>query len=461
MKKKSKPKIKDNRKTGWRRIREFVVHDVWDIDLPSAPRLKRLWVRGIRVGHLVVRGFLEDELSLQAAALTFTTLMSLVPFLAFVFSIWKGLGSEDKAITWLHEKMTVMPEQFQAFVEDILRIVENANYLALGGSAFFLLLSTVIVMIGSVEASFNRVWAVATPRNFIRKVKDYISTVVVVSFFIMAATSFSIDTFTGKLAISQIISTSFLKIAPLLSAWLAFSFLYAFMPNTRVRFIPTMISGLVGGLLWLGWQKFYVSTQIGVFKYNQLFGTFATIPIFLFWLYTCWIIVLFGVEVAFAVQNASTFEVESGAARASARTKLKLALAIMTQVGESMAYGTDRFNGDQYAKQKCISIRLLNQVVDILKRAGFIVGTSDKTNSYVLTRTPDAIQAKEIFDVIIHDGVKPETLGIHILAEPVEEALTRIDEGLEKALEQSSLQDLIKRKHDPALSITPEKGSTR
>lgn len=237
----------------WARLRRFAVHDVWDIELASLSLIRRLLVRIVRVGHLIVRGFREDELALHASALTFTTLLSLVPFLAFIVSLGKGFGAEEWLVGWVEGTFAEMPVKVQELVGTILKIVQNTNFLALGASSIFLLLVTVIRMLGSIELSFNRVWGVTTPRNLIRKVKDYISTLVVVLVFMVAATTFSMEGLLAGWVPFASLSDLFFKLTPLLSAWIALSFLYAFMPNTPPGEISTEFTERVYGRTPMGW----------------------------------------------------------------------------------------------------------------------------------------------------------------------------------------------------------------
>ncbi len=431
-------------KETWQKVRQFLVQGVWDIELGSVPRLKRLLVKTTRVGHLVVRGFREDELALHAAALTFTTLMSLVPLLAFVFSIWKGVGGEEKAVQWLTARVADMPEQFQLFVDELMQIVENTSFFALGGTAVLLLLFTVIRMLSSIEASFNRVWGVAQARPLFRKVTDYISTLVVVCFFIMASATFSLDAVVSQLGVLEGISRPLLRLTPLITTWIAFGFLYAFMPNTRVRLGPTILSGLAGAVLWMGWQKFFISTQVGVFRYNQIFGTFASIPIFLLWLFVCWVIVLIGVEIAFALQNSSTIEIESVATRASMDARLKLALAVVIYAARALHNERETFDSQAFARRERVSVRLLNDILDHLQQCGLLAAVSDEPGRYVLTRAPETIRVHALVNIILQDGVRPETLGIHRLDAPVQQIVSRLETGLDEGFGRLTVADILR-----------------
>lgn len=428
---------------GLHRFRVFATRDVWDVDLNGLSFLNRIRIRSVRFVHLIVRGFRDDNLTLHASALTYTTLISLVPFLAFLISIMNGFGGGEKALIWVHTWAADMPEGIQTFVDQLLDIVENTNFLALGGSAMAFLFFTVIKMLGSIEASFNQVWGVASDRSTFRKITDYISTLVVVLLFILSAATLSLDALFAKLGIFSFVADGASRLLPLVSTWIAFSFLYAFMPNTRVKMLPTILSGLIGAVLWMTWVRFFSWAQVGVFRYNQIFGTFAAIPIFLFWLYVCWVIVLIGVESAFALQNTGTFEKETTARQASVEARLKLALGIIARTAAALDHGEPRFNREAYAREHGISIRLINRVLRLLQRRDLLVEVRDADGDYVLAQAADRITVDDVIEAVFQDGVRPETLGVHVLESSVENAMSRIHSVLMESFGSLTFEQLV------------------
>ncbi|MFH0880218.1 MAG: YhjD/YihY/BrkB family envelope integrity protein, partial [Lentisphaerota bacterium] len=168
--------------TNWGKVRKLFSHEVWDLDLASLSAERSFLVRVIRVGQLVIRGFKEDDLFVHASALTFVMLTSLVPMLAVVFALLRGFGFGQDQINSLMAWKDSMPTEFQAFVDNVIQIVISTNFSALGwiGVAFVIL--TAVMVLGSVEVSFNRVWGVTTPRAMIRQVANYTSLLVLVPF---------------------------------------------------------------------------------------------------------------------------------------------------------------------------------------------------------------------------------------------------------------------------------------
>lgn len=432
------------------RLKRVFLHDIWEIEISSLSAVRRFAVASLRVVQLVVKGFGEDECLLHASALTYVTLMALVPMLAIVFSVLKGLGAGQEAMDKLMEFLATMPDQFRGFVENLLFSVSKANVVAVGWIGVIALLIMVVQMLSSIETSFNRVWGIKTARNVLRKTANYISTLVVVPILIMAAlavsATFSSEAFIHKLGLAASAYRVFLRMSPLFASWLAFSFLYVFMPNTRVRATPALVSGLVATMLWLGWQKLYIALQVGVARYNVLYGTFLAVPIFLMWLYFGWVIVLLGAEVAFAIQNHSTYQMERTASAASTRSRLLLALSVVLHAARAQQTDQPRFEVAGYAREHRVPIRLLNDIVLVLVGAGLLAETAEKEGCYVLLRAPEKIRVYDVIDMILQDGTRPETLGLLPPDPEIEGVLAALEKSVTGALDRQTVRDLLEKK---------------
>lgn len=439
--------MRESTKQTWQRVRQFLFHDMWDIEVTSMSALRGLMVRALRVCQLVIRGFRDDELPVHASSLTFASLMSLVPLLAIAFSVLKGLGVGDEEINQLLQWKSEMPIEFQGFLDQMLAIVNATSFAALGWVGLVFLLLAAIAVLGNTEASFNRVWGITTSRNMLRRVANYISILVVVPILIGVAGTIA-ATMKSEAVMMRLGSVAFvyrylLRLTPLFSAWLAFGFLYVFLPNTRVKLVPALVSGLVGALLWLSWQKFYIGFQLGVARYNKIYGTFASVPIFLAWLYVSWVIVLLGAEVAFAVQNHATYHLEQKAEKANLKSRSILGLAIILRAAEGLSADSPPFEISTFAREQRVPVRLLNDLVSLFTREGWLAEVAEQPGCYVLLKAPDRIKAKDVLDVIFEDGASPEGLGLAHLNPVVEATLGRLDKGLERSLGDQSLQDVL------------------
>jgi membrane protein len=431
------------------KARKYLTHDVWNTELSSISGVKRLAARLVRVAQLVIKGFREDDLPVHSAALTFITLIALVPLLAIVFSIMKGLGAAQDAMMRLNAMIASMPEQFQQFVQQILDIAGRTNFTALGWLGVVFLFVTVVQMLVSIENSFNRVWGVKSARSWLRRFTNYTSITVVVPVLIVAA--FTIGATLQNEAIkhglsqtSAVYSTA-LRVAPLLSVWVAFFFLIVFMPNTRVRRRPAAASALIAALLWIGWQGLYITMQKNVANYNAIYGTFAAVPIFLLWLSVSWMIVLLGSEIAFALQNHGTFHMERSAAQASVRARITLGLSVLLDAARRFERGDAGVDAAQYAQAHFVPVRLLNDVIRILARGGLLAELADTPDRYALLKSPDRIEVGKVIELITRDGSAPEDLGMAAIEPAIEKALNALDSGLRSAVGETTFAQLLKQ----------------
>lgn len=430
----------------WQRFKQFVTEDVWEIDVSSLSARRSLPIRLLRVGQIVFKGFQEDDLPVHASALTFVTLMSLVPMLAVAFALLKGFGFGQERVQILLGWTEAMPVEFQSFIQQMLDIVSTTNFAAMGWVGLGFVIFTAILVLGSVELTFDRIWGVARPRNVLRKVANYVSILVLVPVLIGIASTLETTLHGAVPFMPQAVGSavrSAMRLTTLFTTWLAFFSLYIFLPNTRVRALPAIISSLVGAIIWVIWQRAFITLQLGVARYNAIYGTFASVPIFLAWLYTSWVIVLLGAELAFALQNASTYSMESAAVNASYKSRFMLTLSIVLHAAEAMVGDKPRFSTSAFAREHHVPIRLLNDLVRMLVRAGYLVETAGRESSYVLSRAADSLTVREIFDLVTEEGAHPEKMGSRNLGAGIEGVLGGIEKGVGGALGEMTVRDLM------------------
>lgn len=482
------------RKVDWlkmtRRIWRFITEDVWDIELSSLSAIRRAGVKTMRVILLVVKGFREDQCPLRASALTFSTLMSLVPVLAVSLALARGFGAGDRVVdqmksalgkwTESFEGVTVeadplvepdaaagtiagdeaveggepqaklTKEQMDDLVAMILDSVSNVNFTALGGVGLATLLLTVVLVLGGVESSFNKVWGVTAGRPLYRKFFDYLGVLIVLPILGVAASSLPVaqvaskyvDESTANVIKSVLGAGGLQNLTVLAMTTLTFTFLIMFMPNTRVKFTAGLAGGLIAALLFVVWLWACAKMQVGAVKYLKIYASFAVIPIVLFWVYVSWEIILFGAEVAFAVQNCTTYGMESKAHTASIKSRLALAMSIVGEAARAMIGKGPVFEISGYARDNGVPVRLLNEVVDNLVRAGFLAEISEKPGCFILLKSPVDTPVKDVIDAMLRVGADPHEFGLNVLKKEVEQALSKADTGMEQAIHSLMLRDL-------------------
>lgn len=426
-------------------IKAFVMRDVWN--LPGSEKGSMSFVaRLVRVGHLLFRGYVDDDLTIHASSLTFVTLTSLVPILAVGFALVRGLGmGEDQLeriaqMDWIEQ----MPETFQIFVEQVIEIVNTTNFAALGwiGLAFFVL--TAVLVLANVEKSLNRVWGVGKNRSIVRQITNYTAVLVLVPLLIGVAGGLK-----AQIAISQqffgIDANVWLQnLASFGIMWLAVGFLYVFVPNTRVRLRPAIIGSLLTTLVFLGWIRVFALMQTAVARYNLIYGAFAAVPVFLFWMYVTWVILLLGAEFTFALQNSDTFQLESAADSASMRSRILVSLMILRRAGRVMISGQGVFDSAVFARKNKAPIRLINAVVALLVRRGYLAQVASRDAGYVLMRSPESIRLRDLVSELLREGGgHPEVDESIRIDDTLQEAIGKMEVGLAGGFGDLTLGDLV------------------
>lgn len=395
------------------KMKTFLQQDLWVLEPSSLTKARAAGLKFLRVCILVVKGFKEDKCPIHASALTFISVMALVPFLVILFSIAKGFGI-DKASEILIEKTAEMPGAMQQAVTNIINTVESASAGAMGGIGGLLFLWVAIKMLSSIEETFNLVWGVKTPRTLVDKIRNYIVIMVVAPILIIVSNAGQpvMMGFASRLEWMGPLLTISLQAIPVFTMAIAFSIVYIFLPNTKVKFSAAFTGALVAALLSMAFQFAIIKLGLGVSKYNKIYGALAAIPIFLFWVQMSWMILLMGAEVAFSVQNAGTYAREHLAVNPSTRARLCLAIALIKKITDRFESPEPPFDTVAYGVENHIPVRLINDVINTLAQNGLVAESAEHPGCYTLLRDPLHINARDITDAILDDGAAPTALGL-------------------------------------------------
>ncbi|NQT94746.1 MAG: YihY family inner membrane protein [Lentisphaerae bacterium] len=472
----------------------FLTGGAWDIEVTSLPKMKSFGVKSVRVVHLVLRGFRDDECPLHASALTFNTLMAIVPLLALSLAVARGLGGAEAAKDKIRHGVYEWTQRFEtqeqvepsaltppgpaqasvegeelaedAVVEDPppdlaaeinglvetgFEKVENINFAGLNALGVALLFWMAISVLGRVESSFNRVWGVSSGRSLLRRFADYLSVILILPILALAASSLPVVDFATRFlsepqaeTIRTLMGSGTVKnIMVLLMTTLSFAFLIMFMPNTRVKAKAGLAGGFVTALLFLGWMWLCAAIQVGAARAGKIYGSFAVVPILLTWVYMSWQIILFGAETAFAIQNCGTYRMETGARSASPQSRIPLALSIASEAGRAMLGQADPFSIAEYAVRKQVPVRFLNSIVADLVQADMMGELAGHSGQYVLLRSPDTLKVTDIIRTVVRAGVQPGALGLGTADPAIVETLRKTEEGIARSLDEGTVQDLL------------------
>ena len=385
---------------------DFLKTDIWRIRLKKLPKNELLLLKPLMIIVLAFRSFDEDKCQLRASALTYFSLLSIVPVLAMVFGIAKGFGFESVLEQVLLEKMghEVVITQFIEFARAML---ENTKGGMVAGIGVALLFWTVIKVLGNIEKSFNDIWGIKKSRTWGRKFSDYLSIMLLCPLlFILSSGATVIITsqvtvVMQKIALFGVISPvilTALKFLPYVVIWILFTFIYIFMPNTNVKFKSGLIGGIIAGTLYQLLQWAYIASQIGVAKFNAIYGSFAALPLFLVWLQLSWLIVLFGAEIAFARQNLETYELEQDCLKVSYNFKKMLTLRIMQVVVRNFCDNKKPQSVSEIAYDLEIPIRLARQILFDLLSAGLVSEVKEESDAGIVYQP-----GRSTHDLTIHD----------------------------------------------------------
>lgn len=425
------------------RAKYFFARGVWLADTDSMPAAKRLGYKILRVLSLTLRGFHRDRCLFRAQALTFITVMSIVPLLAFTFSVAKGLGAYDRLesdiiVPFLDDNMGAAAAPgtedvgLRSTIDNMLDVVNQTDFAGLGLFGLALLLYTVVKLLSSIEGSFNEIWGVERPRSLPRKISDYLSVLVVVPILLIAATGATAAIKSGE-AFGSVQETLHLgpvvkevmRFSSVFAAWFGFAFVYLFMPNTRVRLFSALIGGLLGSTLWSLAQVLYVKGQLGVANQSAIYASVAAIPIFLVWVNVSWITVLMGAELAFAHQNEPAFLQIAKSREEDQSFRERVALRALARLARRFQRGEDLPEVPLLASEMGVPERSLEETLLTLRDEGLMARVEGKGRRYTFTRSPDQVHVKDVLDAL--KGTRSTS---HL------EVRDPLDERLEELLDQ-------------------------
>lgn len=448
------------------RARAFFGRGVWLVDTESMPYFRRAWYQVLRVISLTLRGFVRDKCMFRAQALTFITVMSIVPLLAFTFSVAKGLGAYDRLQTqiivpFLDDNLGDMTAaadgsggvDMRATVDKMLETVNNTDFAGLGLFGLGLLLYLVVKLLSAIEGSFNEIWGVERARSLPRKIADYLSILVVVPILLVAATGATAAIKSGE-AFGGV--QEFLHLGPVLNevmrfssffaAWLGFAFIYLFMPNTRVRLFSALMGGLLGGGLWQLAQKLYVEGQVGMANQSAIYASIAAIPIFLIWVNVSWITVLMGAELAFAHQNEAAFRQIARSREEDQSFRERVALRALARLSRYFRAGEKLPAVPALAEQMGVPERSLEEVLLALRDEGLIARVQGKGRRYTFTVSPEHLRVKDVLDAL-----KGTRSTAHLeFRDPLDEHLETLLDAFEEAQEKSPQNQTLVELDGPA-----------
>jgi len=393
-----------------KRIKTFMQVDVWQTPLHDKSKRYSFLIRQIRIFIVAFKGFMDNRVNLRASALTFYTLLSMVPIVAMGFGVAAGFGFDRKLEEFIIANFKGQEEVMNWIINMSYDVLEGVEGGLLAGIGLIVLIWSVMQVLTNIENSFNAIWEVKKARSFVRKLSDYLAIMLIAPLLIIVSSSLSVYISTRLESVAQnveVIQTvspyleSAFRLLPYTLVWLLFTIIYMIMPNTKVNFKYALIAGIIAGTIFQVTQWAYIHFQIGVSTYSAFYGTFAALPLFLAWLQISWLIVLLGAEISFAYQNVKKYEFEAGSLNISNHDKRLVSLFLMRNIIKNFQEGNEPLTSTELSHELGMPMRLVRDMLFNLVKANVLNETiteSPRENGYQPAIDVNIIDIKFVLD---------------------------------------------------------------
>lgn len=430
--------------------KQFITEKLWILDLSHLPRWKAWPLRTLRLLLALTRDISEGDLTLRAMSLVYTTLLSLVPLLAVSFSVLKAFGVHNQIEPMLMQFLAPFGAKGQEIALKVVEFVENMKVGILGTVGLALLLYTVVGLIQKIENAFNFTWHVKQSRSLPQRFSGYLSVIIIGPVLVFSALGLTASLMSTSI-MQQILAIEpfghlaqfVAKLTPYLLVIAAFTFFYMFIPNTKVYFRSAFFGAVIAGVLWQtsGWAfaVFIVSST----KYTAIYSAFATVIMFMIWLYLTWLIVLVGADIAFYLQHPNYLSLERRAAGLSIRVKERLGLLAVFLIAHRYYHNKPGWSVESMADRLNVPMDMLMPVLNALEKEGVIARTGDEQMHFVPAMPPDTTTIEHLLNLLRATGegssLNMERLPVN---KTVDDLMSSIDRGVSEALQGMTVKDL-------------------
>ncbi len=407
----------------------------------------------LRYLYALLRDLIAGQLTMRAMSLVYTTLLSIVPLLAFSFAILKGLGVFEQLEPYLTGLLAPLGEQGEQITTQILTLVNNVRGSVLGGLGFAFFLYTVISMIQKVEASFNYVWYVSTPRSLARRFSEYL-VVLIVGPMLMVTAIGMITTIQSNFVVQFLLNDPRFgaiivfagKFVPYLIISGVFSFLYLFMPNTRVNVGSALIGGICGGVMWATMSAAFATFVLYSARTLEIYAGFAVAITALLWLYLNWLILLIGAQIAFYHQRPAYLRIGRREPQLSNAMRERLVLDVMFLTGVAFRREDKVLTFRELSRTLKLPSLTMTPAINALEHAGLLITTEKE--ELIPGREMSRISVGDILAVVRKTGEtgsdKPP-----LWSAPVDELVSQVDSAVGGVVGEMTLSDLVDSRSDP------------
>lgn len=441
------------------RVHDYFVKEIWSVNTDSLGIVRAFSIKILRLFYVTAREFSEGYLTLRAMSLVYTTLLSLVPLLAVSFSVLKAFGVHNQIQPILLNFLDALGPRGEEITHRIIEFVENMKVGVLGTLGLSLLIYTVISLIQKIENAFNAIWRIGKPRSLTRKFSDYMSVVLIGPVLMFSALGLTASISSAAvikkvMSIEPFGSVLFLagKLIPYFFVCAAFTFIYSFIPNTKVKFGSALVGGLFAGILWetTGWA--FASFVVSSTKYAAIYSGFAVLIMFMIWLYLSWFILLVGAKVSFYHQYPHFLSVKKETLSLSNRLREKLSFLVMFLIGEHFHYRKPPWTIDSLINKLDLPVEPIQDVLSGLRIKGLVKETNDDPPAYLPARDLETIRLNDLLKSVRNGEEIAHSVENRFLSmSEVNTVMARVDRAIEGALGNETLRDIVLKKtpHEP------------
>lgn len=368
------------------RIIQFLQTDIWQISPGEIPRWQYMLCSIIKILLLTLRFFTTKGVMRHASALTYSTLLSIVPILAVVFAIARGFGYNKYIETWFRSAFESQPQAADVIVGFVNSyLVHTKSGIVLGVGLLFMFY-TVFMLVNNIELTFNEIWQVKKARGIYRMFTDYLAMILFFPIILVVTSGISIFIATIAGSMPDIVLLGpmmrfLIALLPYLLMSAMFIGFYVFIPNTHVRFRAVIVPGILAGVAMQWLQLFYIHSQIWVSSYNAIYGSFAALPLFMLWMQISWTICLFGATLCYANQNLSYYDYNTNTSEISHRYRLMLCAMLASHICRRFYNGEQPLTALELQKATQIPIRIVNDLLYDMTEARLIIATTPDEKS--------------------------------------------------------------------------------
>jgi membrane protein len=438
---------------------------IWETPTGELPFWYRAIIQAAQIAWVVMRDLIDGRLNLRAMSLVYTTLLSLVPTIAIAFAVFRAFGYDAYVQDFLTQFLEPLGDQGVEITARIMEFVDRVNANVLGTVGFAFLLYTVISMVKKIEAAFNDIWRVESNRSMARQFTEIVSMSVLGPLVMFTA----IGIMAGALSNAYVGSVvdfgpvKFLilqmsKIVPYVILISVFAFLYLMIPNTRVKFTSAFTGALVAGIAWgiAGWA--FATFVVKSAQYVAVYSAFASLVVFMVWLYAAWLILLVGCSISFYFQKRHHLSPSIGLAQLTPRQQHRMALQALVLVHEAYERGGNAWTQETLARRLHLPMESMAEIEGVLSEGGFIARSDGRPSRLVPLKPAQLVR---VADVVAALRQKRErgSVGDEVLANmtSVDAFYDRLERIETELLENTLITDLLNNQDNSSVDVGLEK----